>query len=52
VRLRVKSERDIGVYREEIVNELTRAAKHALSPHESTARCSEPAEPNPGTSSL
>jgi carbon storage regulator len=34
VRLRVSSARELGVYREEIVNELTEAAKHALSPPE------------------
>jgi carbon storage regulator len=31
VRFRVTSARDVGVYREEIVNELTQAAKQALS---------------------
>ena len=36
VRLRVTSPRDVGVYREEVVNELTRAAKHALSVPEVT----------------
>ena len=30
VRFRISSARDLGVYREEIVNELSRAAKHAL----------------------
>lgn len=36
VRLRFTSPRDVGVYREEIVDELTRAAKHALAPPEVT----------------
>ena len=36
VRLRVTSPRDVGVYREEVVSELTQAAKHALSPQEVT----------------
>ena len=36
VRLRFTSPRDVGVYREEVVNELTQAAKHALSPPEVT----------------
>lgn len=36
VRLRFTSPRDVGVYREEIVGELTQAAKHALSPLELT----------------
>jgi carbon storage regulator len=36
VRLRFTSPQDVGVYREEVVNELTQAAKHALSPPEVT----------------
>ena len=31
VRLRITSPRDVGVYREEAINELSRAAKHALA---------------------
>lgn len=34
VRLRFTSPRDVGVYREEIVHELSQAAQHALSPPE------------------
>ena len=37
VRLRVTSAREVGVYREEVINELSQAAKHALSPPEATA---------------
>ena len=36
VRLRFTSPQDVGVYREEVVNELSQAAKHALSPPEVT----------------
>ena len=31
VRLRITSPRDVGVYREEVINELSRAAKQALA---------------------
>jgi carbon storage regulator len=31
VRLRITSPRDVGVYREEVIDELSRAAKHALA---------------------
>jgi carbon storage regulator len=32
VRLRISSPRDVGVYREEVIDELSRAAKNALAP--------------------
>jgi carbon storage regulator len=38
VRLRFTSPQDVGVYREEIINVLSQAAKQALSPSEAT-RC-------------
>jgi carbon storage regulator len=31
VRLRITSPREVGVYREEVINELSRAAKQALA---------------------
>ena len=31
VRLRITSPRELGVYREEVIHELSRAAKHALA---------------------
>jgi carbon storage regulator len=36
VRLRFTSPRDVGVYREEIINVLSQAARQALSPPEVT----------------
>jgi carbon storage regulator len=36
VRLRFTSPQDVGVYREEIINVLSQAAKQALSPPEAT----------------
>jgi carbon storage regulator len=33
VRLRVTAPRDLGVYKEEIINELSHAATSALTPH-------------------
>jgi carbon storage regulator len=36
VRLRITSANNVGVYREEIVSKLSRAAKHALLPPEVT----------------
>jgi carbon storage regulator len=36
VRFRISTPRDVGVYREEVVNELSQAATHALSPNEVT----------------
>ena len=36
VRLRVTSPRDVGIYREEVIDVLSQAAKQALSPQEAT----------------
>lgn len=37
VRIRISTPRHVGVYREEIVNELSRAATQALAPSKATA---------------
>jgi carbon storage regulator len=37
VRIRVSTPRHVGIYREEIINELSQAARRAMSPRDLTA---------------